>query len=79
MQLLGENVQHYHWGDYDYIPNLQGRAAGIDPEAEPISLCAALTQRQAGESLRIPSAASDFRLRTGQAPGGQAVAGLVKS
>ena len=51
----------------------------IDPEAEPISLCAALTQRQAGESLRIPSAASDFRLRAGQAPGGQAVAGLVKS
>ena len=34
MQLLGENVQHYHWGDYDYIPNLQGRAAGIEPEAE---------------------------------------------
>ncbi len=34
MQLLAENIQHYHWGDYDYIPNLQGRAAGIDPEAE---------------------------------------------
>ena len=34
MQLLAENIQHYHWGDYDYIPNLQGRAAGVDAEAE---------------------------------------------
>tara|TARA_Y100001970_G_scaffold112940_1_gene140960 strand:+ start:7956 stop:9113 length:1158 start_codon:yes stop_codon:yes gene_type:complete len=34
MQLLDKNIQHYHWGDYDYIPNLQDRAAGVEPEAE---------------------------------------------
>tara|TARA_B100000945_G_scaffold122369_1_gene97234 strand:+ start:2084 stop:3241 length:1158 start_codon:yes stop_codon:yes gene_type:complete len=34
MQLLGKNIQHYHWGDYEYIPSLQGRVSGADPEAE---------------------------------------------
>ncbi len=34
MQLLGKNIQHYHWGDYEYIPTLQGRVSGADPEAE---------------------------------------------
>ena len=93
-QLFAERFQQ-RWGQtpglleasaYDTARLLALAAGGdrdqlewIDPEAEPISLCAALTQRQAGESLRIPSAASDFRLRAGQAPGGQALAGLVKS
>ena len=34
MQLLEKNIQHYHWGDYEYIPTLQGRVSGADPEAE---------------------------------------------
>ena len=29
-----KNIQHYHWGDYEYIPTLQGRVSGADPEAE---------------------------------------------
>ena len=53
--------------------------AWIDPDAEPMPLCEALRQRQAGETLKIPSAASDFRLRAGHAPGGTAEAALVES
>ena len=53
--------------------------AWIDPDAEPMPLCEALRQRQAGQTLKIPSAASDFRLRAGYAPGGIAEAALVES
>ena len=34
MQLLDSNIQHYHWGDYKFIPELQGRASEKTPEAE---------------------------------------------
>ena len=51
----------------------------IDPDAEAIPLCDAFTQRLAGVAVRIPSATSDLPLRAGQAPGGMAIAGLVKS
>ena len=34
MELLSPNIQHYHWGDYSFIPELQGRIKGNDPEAE---------------------------------------------
>ncbi len=51
----------------------------INPDAEPIPLCEAFQQRLSGDGLRIPSAASDFRLRPGLAPGGTAKAGLLTS
>ena len=34
MDLLAPNIQHYHWGDYAFIPELQGRPKGDQPEAE---------------------------------------------
>ena len=34
MDLLSPNIQHYHWGDYSFIPELQGRPKGDQPEAE---------------------------------------------
>ena len=34
MDLLSPNIQHYHWGDYSFIPELQGRPKGGQPEAE---------------------------------------------
>ena len=34
MELLAPNIQHYHWGDYTFIPELQGRPKGDQPEAE---------------------------------------------
>ena len=34
MDLLAPNIQHYHWGDYAFIPELQGRPKGDEPEAE---------------------------------------------
>lgn len=34
MELLVPNIQHYHWGDYSFIPELQGRPKGDQPEAE---------------------------------------------
>ena len=34
MDLLSPNIQHYHWGDYSFIPELQGRPKGDEPEAE---------------------------------------------
>ncbi len=34
MELLAPNIQHYHWGDYAFIPELQGRPIGDQPEAE---------------------------------------------
>ncbi|MBT94777.1 MAG: mannose-6-phosphate isomerase, class I [Acidimicrobiaceae bacterium] len=34
MELLSSNIQHYHWGDYSFIPELQSRADGNTPEAE---------------------------------------------
>ena len=34
MDLLSPNIQHYHWGDYSFIPELQGRPKGDKPEAE---------------------------------------------
>ena len=34
MDLLSPNIQHYHWGDYSFIHELQGRPKGDQPEAE---------------------------------------------
>ena len=34
MDLLSPNIQHYLWGDYSFIPELQGRPKGDQPEAE---------------------------------------------
>ena len=34
MDLLSPNIQHYHWGDYSFIPELQGRPKGDQPEAD---------------------------------------------
>ena len=34
MELLASNIQHYHWGDYAFIPELQGRPKSDQPEAE---------------------------------------------
>ena len=34
MELLASNIQYYHWGDYAFIPELQGRPKGDQPEAE---------------------------------------------
>ena len=34
MELLAPNIQHYHWGDYAFIPELQGRPKSDQPEAE---------------------------------------------
>jgi mannose-6-phosphate isomerase len=34
MDLLAPNIQYYHWGDYSFIPELQGRPKGDQPEAE---------------------------------------------
>ena len=50
----------------------------VDPEAEPVSLCEAFQRRQQGKSLRIPAAASDFRLKPAEAPSGSAAAGLIR-
>ena len=34
MDLLAPNIQHYHWGDYSFIPELQERSKADQPEAE---------------------------------------------
>ena len=51
--------------------------AWVNPDQDAVDLCAALRQRQRGESLRLKAAASDFRLRGGMTPSGQAAAGLL--
>ena len=50
----------------------------VDPDAKPVPLCKGFQMRQQGKSLRIPAAASDFRLQPGQAPSGSAMAGLIR-
>ena len=50
----------------------------IDPDAKPVPLCKGLEMRLQGKKLRIPAAASDFRLQPGQAPSGSAMAGLIR-
>ena len=49
----------------------------VDPDAKPVSICEGLKRRRDGQSLRLKAAASDFRLRAGQAPSGDAVVGLL--
>ena len=51
----------------------------LDPEQEKaVPICEALDQRRRGEPLRLQAAASDSRFRAGQAPSGQAMAGLIE-
>ena len=50
----------------------------LDPDQEAVSICEAFDQRRRGERLRLQAVASDSRFRAGQAPSGQAVAGLIE-
>ena len=51
----------------------------LDPDQEKaVPICEAFDQRRRGESLRLQAAASDARFRAGQAPTGQAMAGLIE-
>jgi len=51
----------------------------LDPDQkEAVPICEALDQRRRGEHLRLQAAASDARFRAGQAPSGQAMAGLIE-
>ena len=44
----------------------------IDPEASAVPLCDAFVRRRQGDGLRLEAAASDFRLRSGTTPSGEA-------
>ena len=51
----------------------------LDPDQkEALPICQALDQRRRGERLRLKAVASDSRFRAGQAPSGQAMAGLIE-
>ena len=50
----------------------------LDPDQEAVSICEAFDQRRRGKRLRLQAVASDSRFRAGQAPSGQAVAGLIE-
>lgn len=51
----------------------------LDPDQkEAVPICQALDQRRRGERLRLKAVASDSRFRAGQAPSGQALAGLIE-
>ena len=58
----------------DGLPDPMG---WVSPDQDAVDLCSALRQRQRGEALRLKAAASDFRLRGGMTPSGQAAAGLL--
>ena len=59
----------------DGLPNPMG---WVSPDQDAVELCSALRQRRRGESLRLKAAASDFRLRGGMSPSGQAAAGSLR-
>ena len=51
----------------------------LDPDQmEAVPICQAFQQRRRGEHLRLKAVASDSRFRAGQAPSGQAMAGLIE-
>ena len=51
----------------------------LDPDQkEAVPICEAFDQRRSGERLRLQAVASDSRFRAGQAPSGQAMAGLIE-
>lgn len=51
----------------------------LDPDQkEAIPICQACDHRLRGERLRLKAVASDSRFRAGQAPSGQAMAGLIE-
>ena len=51
----------------------------LDPDQkEAVPICQAFDQRRRGERLRLQAVASDSRFRAGQAPSGQALAGLIE-
>ena len=50
----------------------------LDPDQEVVQICEAFDRRRRGEPLRLEAAASDSRFRAGQAPSGQAIAGLIE-
>ena len=51
----------------------------LDPDQkESVPICKAFDQRRRGERLRLQAVASNSRFRAGQAPSGQALAGLIE-
>ena len=51
----------------------------LDPDQkEAVPICQAFDQLRRGERLRFKAMASDSRFRAGQAPSGQAMAGLIE-
>ena len=51
----------------------------LDPDQkEAVPICQAFDQRRRGERLRLQAVASDSCFRAGQAPSGQALAGLIE-
>ena len=55
------------------------RWGGVDPDQkEAVPICQAFDKRRRGERLRLKAVASDSRFRAGQAPSGQALAGLIE-
>ena len=50
----------------------------LDPDQEVVQICEAFDRRRRGERLRLQAVASDSRFRAGQAPSGQAIAGLIE-
>ena len=51
----------------------------IDPAAEVVPICKAISLREKGESVRPEAAASDFALRSGQAPSGEAAVKVLSA
>ena len=51
----------------------------LDPGAEVVPICTAISLRKQGESVRPEAAASDFALRSGQAPSGEAEVRLLSA
>ena len=47
-------------------------------QKEAVPICQAFDQRRRGERVRLQAVASDSRFRAGQAPSGQALAGLIE-
>jgi len=51
----------------------------LDPDhKEVVPICQAFDQSRRGVRLRLKAVASDFLLRAGRAPSGQALAGLIE-
>ena len=49
----------------------------LNPDLDAVPICDGLARRRRGESLRLEAAASDARFLPGQAPSGEALAGVL--